>query len=143
MRKYCLFLLFMMLFSCAGTTGRIMLYNFNEPKIAVELALNSVINQSPIFQVPLKWEDCKNGDAVERIYLYFKDQPAEVYMLGFKYDSSIWRASSVSTLAIVGKYDGTIWKFKQDLNDSEVKRITIRFETEILSKIKYPFYKEP
>ena len=136
--KYC-FILLVLLSSC-GTTGHIIFYQFEANKYDVEKEILNVINNSS-HTLPTKWKDCNKGDYFEMTYVYFKNNPEEIYRLRFKYDSSIWNTSSTSTLALISQFDGDTWRNDDELSNKEIQRIQKRFETEILSKIKVPYFK--
>ncbi len=138
-----LILYFSLLFSLVscGTTGHIVFYNFNATKYDVENALLNVINADSNYITPIKWKEHTEGDYFERIYIYFKGSPEELYQLGFNYDSTIWRESATSRLAFISIYQGDQFQYESDLSAKEIKRVEKRFETEILQKLKITYYK--
>ena len=130
-----------LLTSC-GTTGKIIFYNFDKPELEVYSELIKIINDSSKFAVPLKWKDLTEGDAIEYNYVYFKENPEELYQIRFKYDSLEWAKSPNSTLALIAVYqESTKFQYNVDLSLKEKKRVQLRFETEILSHIKYAYTK--
>jgi len=115
-------------------------YNFDKPKYEVEKEILRVIKEDSSHKIPAKWKNCNQGDYFERIYIYFKDGPEELYQIGFTGDSTDWNHSSGSRLSLIGQFSGK-WKFERDLDQKEIDRITKRVESEILSKIKFEYYK--
>ena len=93
------------------------------------------------FSVPTKWKEHTTGDSFERIYLYFKNSPEELIQVGFTYDSTVWKRSPTSKLGLVAIYQGNQFKYESDLSKKQIERIKKRIETEVLSRIKYPYYK--
>ena len=140
MKKY-LTMFILIIYSSCGTTGRIMFYHFNVSKYVVDKQLIDILSKDSLYVVPVKWSNCKDGDVVEMRYVYLKSPPEEIYRMAFKYDSTIWKQTSISSLAFVSQFNGEIWKNERELSKKELERITKRFEEEILSKIKYPYYK--
>ena len=140
-RQYNWLLLILLLSSCGGSTGHIAFYHFNASKYNVDEELVQIINKDSAFIVPQKWSNCKNGDYLERRYVYFKSPPEEIYRIGFKYDSTTWKQSQTSTLGLISQFDGDTWRNENELNNQQIERITKRFETEFLSKVKYSYYK--
>ena len=128
-------------FSC-GSTGRVMFYDFNASKYKVEKEILSIINNGPNHTLPPKWIGGTKGDYLEYFYIYFKNNPEEMYQIGFKYDSLTWNESSNCSLAIVSQFSGEEWKYEKDLSNNEIDRITKRFEDVILSKLSYGYIKK-
>ena len=136
-------ILYLIVFFClesCGTTGHIVFYNFNTFKYDVEKELLNIINTDSAYTVPVKWRVHTEGDYFERIYFYFKN-PEELYQVGFNYDSTIWKQSTISRLAFISIYKEIQFQYESDLSNKEIARIQKRFETEILAKIKYSYYK--
>jgi len=124
-------------FSC-GTTGKIGFYDFNAPKTEIENQLYKIIGDSSEYAIPLKWKIHTEGDYFERYYIYFREGPEELYQIGFTCDSLEWATSPVSKLALVAVFqEGTQFHYNSDLSYNERMRVQVRFETEIISKIKY------
>ena len=137
--KYCIvFLLF--LASC-GTTGHLVFYNFNADKYDVEKEILKVINKDSTYTVPQKWIEHTKGDYFERLYVYFKKNPEELYQIGFTGDSSDWKHSSTSRLGLISVYQGKQFQYEDELSYKDIERIEKRFEAEILSNVKYTYYK--
>ena len=137
--KYCIVIL-LFLSSC-GTTGHLVFYHFDVSKYDVEKEISAIINKDSSYSLPVKWKGVNKGDYFEMIYIYIKNSPEEIYRIGFTGDSSVWKHSSTSRLALVSQFDGDTWRNESELSNKEIKRIENRFETEILSKIKYTYYK--
>lgn len=135
------FIVFLLFLSSCGTTGHLVFYHFDANKYDVEKEIVNVINKDFAYKLPTKWSGVNKGDYFEMIYIYFKNNPEEIYRTGFTGDSSLWKHSSTSRLALVSQFDGDIWRNESELSNKEVERIEKRFETEILSKIKYTYYK--
>ena len=129
-----------MLYSC-GTTGHLKFYNFNNCKDSVKKDLLSVINYNSLYVAPTHWNNYEQGiDTIRDIYVYFQSIPKEIYQLGFKGDTTEWRINKKScTLALVGTFNGKIWRFEKDMKSKEIERIEKRFEMEILSKMKHKY----
>jgi hypothetical protein len=121
--------------------GHMIFYDFKYSKYEVENEINRVINENQNYVVPVKWKDCNKGDYYERIYVYMKSNPEELYRIGFTEDSTVWKNSSTSRLGLISQFDGDAWRYNDELSKKDVDRITKRFEHEILSKIKYEYYK--
>ena len=124
--KYYYITLLIFLSSC-GTTGRICFYNFNTNKYEIENAILSVINKDSFYVVP--------------IYVYFRNNPEELYQVRFKYDSSVWKQSATCSLALISIYQGKEFRYVEDLSSGEKKRVEKRIEKEILSKTEYNYSK--
>lgn len=137
--KYCI--VFLLFLSSCGTTGHIVFYHFNSNKYDVEKEISNIINKNSEYTVPQKWFEHTKGDYFERIYIYFQNNPEELYQIGFTGDSTDWKRSSSSRLGLISIYQGKEFQYEDQLSDKEIKRIEKRFETEILSKIKYSYYK--
>jgi hypothetical protein len=133
--------LFTLFFTSCGTTGHIVFYNFDASKYEVEKEIDNVLKTDSTYLVPSKWKEHTKGDYFERMYLYFKNNPEELYQIGFTYDSTVWKHSPTSRLGLIAIYQGNKFQYESDLSIKEIERITKRFETEILSKIKYPYFK--
>jgi hypothetical protein len=129
------------LISCGGS-GHVMLYNFNGNKYDVQKEIFGVINKDSIYSVPKKWSEDTHelGDNLEYFFLYFKSSPEEMYRIQFA-DSASWNNSPKSCLGLISRFDGSFWKYRDDLSNKEIKRITKRFESEILSKVRYSYDK--
>lgn len=140
MHKYFTLVLLILLSDC-GTTGHVAFYNFSASKKEVEISLSRVINKDSNYTVPAKWKDVGNGDVLERKYIYFKTKPEEIYQIGFTGDTTEWNYSSTCKLGLIGVFNGEEWKFEKNLPAQEKKRVQNRFESEILSKTEYTFYK--
>ena len=126
--------------SC-GNTGHIVFYDLDNNKYTVEMKLLNVINKDSFYVVPSKWEFSKEGDIFERIYVYFKNNPEEMYRIGFTGDSAVWKNSSNCRLGLISQWVDNGWNNESDLSRKEKERIQERFEREILSKIKYRYIK--
>ena len=131
----------MLFFSSCGTTGHIAFYKFEVNKYEVEKEILNIVNRDSIFIVPNKWIEHTKGDYFERIYIYFKRNPEELYQIGFTGDANEWKQSSSSKLGLISIYNGTLFQYETDLSNKEQARIQSRFEHEILSKIKYSYNK--
>lgn len=127
--------------SSCGTTGHLVFYHFDANKYDVEKEISTIINKDSSYSLPMKWKGVNKGGYFEMIYIYFKNSPEEIYRISFTGDSSVWKHSSTSRLALVSQFDGDTWRNESELSNKEIKRIENRFETEILSKIKYTYYK--
>lgn len=130
------------IFSC-GTTGHIQFYKYNQKKEVVEINLLEVINENNTYSPPKKWNNYELGiDSIYDIFVQFSSNPKEIYQLDFIGTPSDWEEESASKLALVGVFDGEKWSFEKDLSSKEQERMKNRFETEILSKMKYKYTKE-
>ncbi|PUZ19170.1 hypothetical protein DCM91_20850 [Chitinophaga costaii] len=128
-----------MLFYSCGTTGHIVFYNFDANKYDVEREILNILNRDSIYIVPDKWREHIEGDYFERIYIYFKSNPEELYQIGFTGDAKTWKRSMSSKLGLISIYNGKQFLYETDLSNKEQKRIQNRLEKELLSKIKYTF----
>ena len=137
--KYCI--VFLLFLSSCGTTGHIVFYHFNANKYDVEKEILNVINKNSAYTVPNKWHEHTEGDYFERIYIYFKNNPEELYQIGFTGDSTNWNQTSSCKLGLISVYQGKQFQYENELSNKEIERIEKRFETEILSKIKYTYFK--
>jgi len=135
------FIAFLLFLSSCGTTGHLVFYHFDADKYDVEKEILNVINKDSAYTVPQKWVEHTKGDYFERIYIYFKKNPEELYQIGFTGDSSDWKHSTTSRLGLISVYQGEQFKYEDELSNREINRIENRFETDILSKIKYTYYK--
>ena len=136
---YCIFASSMI--SC-GTLGHIQFYNFNASKDAVEENLLAVINKDARYTPPSKWNGYESGaDSTRDIFIMFQSIPMEVYQVDFAFKES-WSNSASCKLALVCVFDGNLWHFEDDLSSKEENRVMKRFESEILSKMKYQYSKE-
>lgn len=140
MNKYFTLLIAIFLTSC-GTTGHIVFYHFNASKYEVEKEIDSLLKTDSTFHVPLKWKEHTEGDYFERKYFYFKSNPEELYQIGFTGDSTVWKQSATSRLGFIAIYQGNQFQYQSDLSSKTIERITKRFENEVLSRIKYTYYK--
>lgn len=139
MKKYSIFFFFLFCSCFINSEGRIIFYDFNETKYNVEKALLDAIGEDSSSS---SWITISETDGVENIFLHFKDSPEEEYLLGFTCDSLDWKENPNSRLGLLGINYGDGWKFRRDnLSLKERNRIQLRFEKEILSKIKYPYDK--
>ena len=139
MAKLVLLISIFFLTSC-GTTGHISFYNFNASKAEIENEIMSTINDDSTYTVPKKWLSHTSDDYFKRIYIYFKDKPEELYQIGFTNEAD-WQDSPSSRLGLISVYSGHQFQYESDLSKKEIQRITKRFETQILSKVKYPYSK--
>jgi hypothetical protein len=140
MYKYLTIVVLFFLSSC-GTTGHIAFYDFNASKFDVEKEIKNVIYKDSAYVVPNKWKSHTEGDYFERIYIYFRNAPEEIYQIGFVYDSTAWKQSSSCRLGFVSIFKGQQFQYESDLSNKEIERIMKRLETNILSKIKYKYFK--
>ena len=142
MRNFYFILLALISFESCGTTGHVQFYNFSAPKHDVEKELRYIINEDSAHSVPVKWADIyKDPGPIEYIYIYFSKLPEEMYQVGFTGDSNEWKNSANCQLGLVGLFNGDHWEYRKELSYSEMERIRERFEKEILSRIKYNYYK--
>ena len=130
----------MLLLSSCGTSGHIIFYNFDFPKDSIQNELQRVFNEDSAYSVPNKWIDCYKLAMPGVMFLYFKQNPEEMYEIRFSGDSEEWKKSPVCRLALTYQFDGDRWRKDGELRRTEEKRICKRFETEILSKIKYRYF---
>ena len=137
MTKLLLTISIFFLASC-GTTGHISFYDFNVPKAEVEKEIMLIINSDSTYAVPKKWLSHTSDDYFKRIYIYFKDKPEELYQIGFTNEAD-WQHSPSSRLGLISVYSGQQFQYESDLSKKELQRITKRFETQILSKVKCPY----
>lgn len=148
MKNYFLFLVvpLIVLFAGCGTLGSFKVMNFSVDKHQLSLAIDTIFKNYPNYKIPEKWKYLDSWD--ERGYgfldsriFYFKDSPEEMYYVTFRggKTASLNTLASISIRAVSsGKGK---WLVQDDLNDKECERIELRFESEILSKIKYNYYK--
>ncbi len=140
--KILILILFLLIFfmSC-GTIGHVQFYNFSVSKSEVEKELRYIINKDSVHSVPAKWADIyEDSSPIELIYLYFSKFPEEMYQVGFT-NSNEWKTAANCKLSLDGVFNGDHWEFRKELSYSEMKRIRERFEKEILSKMKYTYFK--
>src|SRR5690348_18057550 len=98
------FIAFLLFLSSCGTTGHLVFYHFDADKYDVEKEILNVINKDSAYTVPQKWVEHTKGDYFERIYIYFKKNPEELYQIGFTGDSSDWKHSTTSRLGLISVY---------------------------------------
>ena len=129
-----------MIYSC-GTTGHLKFYYFNDGRDSVKKDLLSVINYNSLYTAPVNWNNYEQGiDTIRDIYVYFQSNPKEIYQLGFKGDTTEWRINKKGcTLALVGVFNGKLWRFERDMKSKEIERVEKRLEMEILSKMKHKY----
>jgi len=133
--KYFSVIALIFLYSCfVNPEGRIVFYDFNSPKAAVEQKLFTTINADSSGGIFVEEGD-KNVNAFEVIYVNFKNSPKETYQVGFTCDSMEWNHSPNSRLALIGVSDGKKWQFARDLNKQQMERMQQRFEAEVLLKL--------
>lgn len=139
MKKISFFSLLLFCSCFNNPEGRITFYDFNETKYDVEKALLDSIGED---STRSSWITISETRGVEDIYLHLKGKPEEEYLLGFTCDSLDWKANPNSRLALSGVNYGDGWKFRRDnLSLKERNRIQLRFEKEILSRIKFTYHK--
>jgi hypothetical protein len=142
MRNFGFILLALIFLGSCGTTGHVQFYNFSVSKYEVDKELRYIITKDSAHLVPPKWIDIyKTHREIEVIYVYFSKSPEEMYRVGFTGDDSEWKNSSNCKLSLDGLFNGDHWEYRRELSYSEMKRIRGRFEKEILSRIKYNYYK--
>jgi hypothetical protein len=129
----------LLLLSSCGGSGHIIFYDFNYSKFVVQNELNRVINKDSGYSVPHKWIDCYKAAMPGDMFLYFKQNPEEMYEISFNGDPEEWQKSPVCRLALIYQFDGDRWRKDSELRRIEKDRICKRFEAEILSKIRYGY----
>jgi hypothetical protein len=129
-----------------GTIGNIGddLY-FPVSKRNLELAMDSLYANYPIYKIPPKWvkydDWSKNGyDFLESRIFYFKTPPEEMYYVTFITDSISMADSSQIGIGVRAVFNGNLkekkwWLLGDDLSSNERERITKRFNSEIISKL--------
>ena len=137
--KYLYIGIVLLLLSSCGSSGHIIFYDFEYSKDSVQCELQRVISEDSIYLVPNKWIDCYKSAMPGDMFLYFKRDPEEMYEISFNGDPEEWAKSPVCRLALIYQFDGVRWRKDSELRRIEEDRICKRFETEILSKIKYKY----
>jgi len=131
----------MVLFSSCGSAGHIKFYDFVVSKRDAKKELVNVINSNG-YLAPAHWNNYELGETKEDIFIYFKKEPKELYVVGFNDYGDNPDYKDKTVLALVGIFDGKTWKYASDLSWSEEKRMNKRFQTEILSKMKFSYTEE-
>jgi hypothetical protein len=132
----------MFLVSC-GTLGHIQFYYYSAPIDVIEKDLIRVVDEESKYSPPLKWNNYELGaDSLQDIFIAFSTNPKEIFQLGFANRVTSLEKATNAKLALVGIFDGKIWKFESDLTSNEKERVKKRLETEILSKMRYSYRKE-
>ncbi len=138
-KKFTISIIILILGSCGGV-GHVQFYNFIPSKTDVKQELIRVINFNGEYTAPAHWNHYEDGkDNLEDIFIYFKNGPKELYRVGFNNYDDQSEYKDKTTLALVAVFDGHLWHSERDLTRSEESRIEKRFETEILSKMKFSY----
>lgn len=105
--------------------------------------MKTVINKNGLNLPPAGWEDYKNSldSNFRNVYIFFPNNPAEIYHLAFVGDMARWRTSRICTLGLIGLFNDKLWKYHKDLKGKEEERIMKRLESEVLLKMKYDYIK--
>lgn len=133
---------FQILIACnfgAGTLGGFDPVVFSTSKIKLKEAVDSVFAQYPQYIIPKKWDYLNNWkargyDFLESEIFYFNDSPEEMYYVAYLSDPDS-NTVEISIRAI--NNGGNYWFLRKDLNEFESKRITKRFNSEIVKKLNY------
>jgi hypothetical protein len=138
-KKITISIIMLILCSCGGS-GHIQFYNFITSKPEVKQELIRVINLNGKYTAPAHWNDYEfEKDSLEDIFIYFKNGPRELYRVGFNNYDDQPEYKDKTTLALVAIFDGHLWHSDRDLTRAEESRIEDRFQTEILSKMKFSY----
>ena len=135
-KKYKILLMMLILSSCGGA-GHIQFYDFIAPKSEVKKELTHIINFEGKYSAPAHWNDYEIGKDSEDIFVYFGNSPRELYCVGFRNYDDQPKYKDKTVLALVAVFDGHLWHSSSDLSRSEENRVKKRFQTEVLSKMKF------
>ena len=142
MKYYITLISFFLLSSCGGQGGgHVQFYNFVVSKRAATNEIKKIIDSSNKHIPPTNWKGYDEGSEPNDIFVYFNSGPQEIYLIRFR-DFGKETIDTQCTLGLVGVYNGKFWLTDHKLSSSEEDRIKNRFESEILSKIKYSYSKE-
>ena len=140
-----IFIVLIILTGC-GTLGSFDIINFSVNKEQLALAIDTVYKNYPDYEIPQKWKKFdtwneRGYDFLNSRIFYFKESPEEMYYVTFRGDKTTLPNRPVS-IAIRAVSNGKgKWLMQDDFSEKEIERIESRFKLEILSKIKYPYYK--
>jgi len=147
MKNYFLSLFcFLILLEGCGTLGSFKVINFSVNKQPLSLAIDSIYKNYPYYKIPEKWKKFdtwaeRGYDFLDSRIFYFKDSPEEMYYVTFRGDKTTSANGPISiAIRAVSKGKGK-WLMQDDFSEKEIERIESRFEAEILSKIKYTYFK--
>ncbi|MCS3801428.1 hypothetical protein [Niastella sp. OAS944] len=130
----------------AGTLGGFATITFPASKKKVIIAIDSLFAQYPEYKIPDKWK--KRDDWKERGYnfldsriFYFKSEPEEMYYVSFYGDAndSLQVDTTKTGISIRAVDNGAdyVWTKESDISTSEERRISERFQNEIVSKLEH------
>ena len=106
------FIILLLFISSCGTTSHIVFFDFNTNKSIVEIELMKVIGNDSTFVVPKKWQSHTDGDYFQRFCVYFKNDPEEMYQIGFTGDCASWANSSTCRLGLIAIYQGDHFQYE-------------------------------
>lgn len=140
-----------LLYSCAGTHGKIKNYEFDYSKAKVNKAIKKFLESSPQYKVPDTYSDYTwhysgnrntenmwiqqaNADSVSFSF-YFPDENI-ITWCSFVGHADAWYSPSC-TLSLIGyiKPNESKWQFNADISSKEKEVITDKFESVILNRI--------
>lgn len=130
----------------AGTLGGFETITFPTSKQTLVVAIDSLFAQYPEYKTPDKWK--KRDDWKERGYdfldsriFYFKSEPEEMYYVSFYGDANdSLQVDTTKTGISIRAVDNSadyIWTKESDISSSEERRISERFQNEIVSKLEH------
>jgi len=147
MKKYFYIPAFLFLFlyiTGCGTLGSFSIMHFSVNKKVLSLSIDSLYLNYPSYKIPEKWkkfDDWKDrgyGFLDSRIF-YFRNNPEEMFYVTITGDTSAQSHSQMSIRAVCR--GNAKWLLQENFSKSEIEKIELKFESEILSKIPYSYYK--
>lgn len=117
-------------------------YSFHTSKDTLERAIDTLFAKYPEYKMPQKWEQYNTlkprpAPYLENKYFYFKDRPEEMYYVVLVDNLVMNGDSSHSALAIRAVNTGrSKWLLESDLGYRDERRISKRFDSLIVSKLK-------
>ena len=117
-------------------------YSFRTSKDTLERAIDTLFAKYPEYKMPEKWEQYNTLKPrpvpyLDNKYFYFKDQPEEMYYVVLIDNLVMNGDSSHSALAIRAVNTGkSKWLLESDLGYGDERRISKRFDSLIISKLK-------
>jgi hypothetical protein len=127
----------------AGTLGGFEPVTFSRPKEKIRKAIDSLFVVYPEYRIPEKWGYWDNwkerGYGFLQSYIfYFEGRPEEMYYVTILGDGKTQADSAHTEIAIRAINRGkNRWLLHEDLSEGEKDRIMRRFDSEIISKLKF------
>jgi hypothetical protein len=148
MKNLVLLIFVLSIYSCtdyigAGTLGGIgENYIFPVSKNKLEAAIGSLYSKYPKYKVPENWKQfddwsARGYDFLESHIFYISSGPEEMYYVSFIGDEGSWKADSskISIAIRAVKVGDSGWLLGNELNSKERKRISARFESQLILKL--------